>query len=131
MRPLAWFPALVGMLFVTAPSWGQGMVAYPAPPRIHQQAASCARCGASLAHHHHAGSGHHHRGGLFCRVCAKFYEPDTSPLPPITLSRYAANGGYDCVKQVHGDDYPRFPGFWFPGQRYPLPHNYRGGPAGN
>lgn len=128
MRPLAWLPALAGMLLVAAPAWGQGFLHQVVSRQSTQQAAACAHCG-DHSHRHHAGFGHQLGDGTV--PCAKFAEPDTSQLPPITLSRYAESDEFECTKRVYGDGYPLFPGYWFYGQRYPLPHDYRGagGPA--
>ncbi len=55
--------------------------------------------------------------------CADFFHLDCKPLPPISFSRYADNGDYDCTRRVYGDACPRFPRLWYSyRQSYPVSH---------
>lgn len=147
MRRLVWLSALAGMLLVSAPvSRAQvggpipsiPSAAPPAPTTYPTYPAAVAPRGYAVpapAYHvhqpgcgHRPGCGHDHR---WCSVpCAQTLKYENRSLPCITLSRYADDGDYDCVKRVYGDAYPHCPRYWFGGQPYPLPHDYTGGGGG-
>ncbi len=96
----------------------------PAPTGyVHHHGANCRQgyCGPEMGCCHHP----------FCKryPCASYLEYKCDPLPPVVLSSYAEDDKFNCPRFQLGDATPHFPHYWYPGQAYPLPHDYGVRPA--